>query len=321
MYHSLKEKDVIFTLYILCLDKGSHDYLSNRKTVYPEIVTISLDEIEAKDSELKNCKSNRSIIEYYFTLSPCLPLYVLNEFNLPHICSLDADIFFIQSPENLFNYLDDFSVVITPHKFSEELQALLIYGCYNVSFQIFKNDKTGNECLRRWREQCIEWCYDSTDESGRFADQKYLDEWPKLYGTRLKALYDNVSGIAPWNLNNFNITKRKNVFYSNGEKIIFYHFHHFKILSKLFASNGFISYKVKMQKAVDQLYLLYWKNLNRYKTAFGKSDLSVRNAMSENKWDRIFTENFIYYKVLNLLLVPFKISRLPAVLKILLRKL
>ena len=102
-----------------------------------------------------------------------MPLYVLKKYDLTHICSLDADILFLDTPKSLFDYLNDYSIIITPHKFSEEITGLVEYGIYNVSFQIFKNDETGRKCLQHWRTQCIDWCRDEFDEiNNRFADQK-----------------------------------------------------------------------------------------------------------------------------------------------------
>ena len=36
------------------------------------------------------------------------------------------------------------------------------------------------KCLKKWTNQCLEWCYYKL-EDGKMGDQKFLDEWPKLY--------------------------------------------------------------------------------------------------------------------------------------------
>ena len=122
----------------------------------------------------------RSLIEYYFTLSPVLPLYVLDKFKESIIASLDADIFFFRIPAPIFDELGDRSIYIVPHRFRSYQADLLISGQFNVQCQLFRNDDVGKKCLHEWMQQCLEWCFDRY-EDGKFADQKYLDSWPEKF--------------------------------------------------------------------------------------------------------------------------------------------
>jgi len=323
LYESIKEHEKEFELYILCLDDFTLEYFANNELKFPEVRTISLYELEASDPRLKNCKTNRSLIEYYFTLSPCLPLYLLKKYSLPHICSLDADILLLDSPKVLFYYLNNYSIIITPHKFSEEIKELVTWGKYNVSFQVFKNDETGLTCLEYWRNQCIDWCGDFFDEDNdRFADQKYLDNWPALYPGKVKVLDDNTSGLAPWNLNNFKITLKENRFYSNGEGIIFYHFHHFRSFNKSWSSNGFDLYFVNHRKTIGKLYMMYWNKLKKANAILKVfQEQSVRTGYPDNLWLSIFNENVVYFNVFNKRLVYLNLTKLPVIIKRILIKL
>lgn len=296
---SLQKQAVKFEIYVLCLDELTLNYFEENKFLYPQVKTIILDEFEKEDEELLACKTNRSIIEYYFTLSPCLPLYVLKKYNLPHICSLDADIKFYASPEPLFDYLKNYSIIITPHKFSKEIKHLERYGKNNVSFQIFKNDRIGIACLHLWREQCIDWCYDTLDiENNRFADQKYLDNWEDVYIDKVKVLNDTVSGLAPWNLNNLKITFKNNVFYSNNKKIIFFHFHHNKFYNNRWATNGFSDYKVIYQKNLLNIYKDYMESIEQTKQKLNttKENL-IRTGNIGNLKNHLFNEQTVFLKV------------------------
>jgi hypothetical protein len=303
LYNSLKEYTSDFELYILCLDDFTKEYFEENKSNFPEVKTLQLFDIEENDSELAIAKSNRSKIEYYFTLSPCLPLYLLKKYNLPHICSLDADILFLNSPKSLFDKLNDFSIIITPHKFSKELEDSIKYGIYNVSFQIFKNNEIGLSCLQKWKQECIEFCGDEYDEvNDRFADQKYLDKWLTLYPNEVFVLNDNASGLAPWNLNNYKIEKKENYYFSNEEQIIFYHFHHFKIFNINWASNGFNEYKAKNQKGIDELYLVYWNKIDTFnsKLAIVKEG-STRYKASDKLLPKLLKEKVVYKRENNIL--------------------
>lgn len=317
LYQSLKEFESHFELYILCIDEFTLEFFVNNAVNYPEIKALSLSELENTDSELKACKTNRRKIEYYFTLSPCLPLYLLKRYGLPHICSLDADIFFLDTPESIFNHLNKYSIIITPHKFSLEMQDLVDFGIYNVSFQIFKNDDAGVKCLEYWRTQCIDWCRDEFDkENNRFADQKYLDNWTDMYPFKVKVLNDDISGIAPWNLNNYRITQKENKFYSNGERMIFYHFHHFKFFTKCWASNGLNTYSVKSRHMVGKLYLTYWNKLSRCNVSIDvKSIHSTRHEYSNNIYSRIFRENYVCFNLMNKHIFDVNFTMLPNIIK------
>jgi len=241
---SLKEHCERFELYVLCLDDFTLDFFQKNARNYPEVKTLSLNEIEEYDKEFKECKKNRSTIEYYFTLSPCLPLYLLKKYNLPHICSLDADMMFFSTPTPLFTYLENFSIVITPHKFSPELKSLEKYGIYNVSFQIFKNDEVGIACLEKWRNQCIEWCFDYVDnENSRFADQRYLDDWPTRF-PGVVVLQHKGAGLAPWNITNYHLRLDNGQVVVDSQPLVFFHFHGLKQIRWWLYNPNLATYRV-----------------------------------------------------------------------------
>lgn len=300
LYNSLKENSQTFQLFVLCLDNHTEVYFKTNQQKFPEVKTLLLNDIEDDDIELKSCKTNRNNIEYYFTLSPCLPLYLLNTYKLPHICSLDADILFFANPKPIFDYLNDYSVVITPHKFSKEIVELEKFGKFNVSFQIFKNDENGIACLKKWRQQCIEWCSDTFDKKNdRYADQKYLDKWALNFPNKVKELYDNVSGIAPWNLNHYKLTIKDKQVYSNNERLIFYHFHHFKIFNTHIATNGFYFYKAKDSRIINHLYLQYWNNLEVINKEFNiEKDNIQRTHLAGNNsiYKKLLDEGSAYFR-------------------------
>ncbi len=299
LYESLRQNTSDFILYVLCLDQITLDFFKDNVDSYPQVKCLTLEELENDDNDLKSCKNTRSRIEYYFTISPCLPLHLLKKYKIPHICSLDADILFLSNPSKLFDYLNTASVIITPHKFSAELSGKEQFGIFNVSFQIFKNDEIGLACLNKWREQCIAWCGDYIDENtGFFADQKYLDSWPDEYGEKLIVLNDEVSGLAPWNLNRYKLSFKNDKLYSGNEPVIFYHFHGFKFFTDKWASNWFNPYLVKTYMAVHSLYLNYWNKVSDIDLKWNfVSSASVRHDLSMNIIDKILNEDGVYYRI------------------------
>jgi len=251
-----------FNLYILCLDEKTYNFFNLNKDDFKYIQLLKIVDFELENQELQFAKQNRTLVEYYFTLSPILPLYLLKKFKLDHICSMDADLFFYNSPEKYFDYLNQYSIIITPHKFSKELSDREKYGLFNVSFQIFKNDEIGIGCLTKWKNQCIEWCKDQYDEINmRFADQKYLDNWKDDFKNSLFILEGSDTGLAIWNINNYKLKFYKNNLYSNNTKVIFFHFHNFKSITTNIVLNGFYHYKVKSNDTLNIIYNQYWNNI------------------------------------------------------------
>jgi hypothetical protein len=303
LYESLKANCKQFELYILCLDDFTSGFFKQNGDNFPEVKLIQLRELEDSDAELRECKINRSQIEYYFTLSPCLPLYILKNFDIPHICSLDADIMFFSSVDPIFKLLDRYSILITPHKLSARLsnEVRLRYGIYNVSFQVFKNNNTGLACLEKWRSDCIDWCYDYYDDKngGRFADQKYLDNWHAYYPDEVVSLDMPSVGLAVWNIDNYTYTRKDDLTCVNDESLIFYHFHHFKILSNTIALNAFNDYMVSRSVDIiaDYIYLPYWNNLSKFNdTLQMQSDFFIRRNSDANKWKQVFDKGTAFVK-------------------------
>ena len=256
--------EVPFTFYVLCLDQKTFNCLS--KLNIKAVVLIKLSEIEKWDKSLLEVKSNRTLIEYYFTLSPILPLYILNTFKVDIISSLDADIMFFSSPTAIYEELNSKSIYIIEHRFREKFKDNIVSGRFNVQCQLFRNNETGLNCLSRWRKQCLEWCYDRHEE-GKFADQKYLDEWPLIYKDELVISRNLGVGLAPWNVEGEDIVMSDDRFFINNYPIIFFHFHGLKVFNRFIARTGVSVYGAKVTKTLRELYILYLTNLyiNKFK--------------------------------------------------------
>jgi len=229
LYHSLRAHAVPFKLWVLCFDDLTYEILSGLNL--PDLKPVSLKEFEQDDEALLAAKQNRSLVEYYFTCSPSWPLYLLNSFpEIDLITYLDADLFFYSSPSPIFDELGDRSILIIGHRFPERLRAKEIYGIYNVGLLSFRNSEQGRECLEWWRASCLEWCHDYP-EGGRFADQKYLDDWPTRF-EQVVVLQNKGAGLAPWNWMNYKIQTKNGRMLVDGQPLIFYHFHALKILNR-----------------------------------------------------------------------------------------
>ena len=237
LYRSLtKHCQKPFLFYVLCLDEETFNILT--KLGYENIVSIKLGDVEKWDHNLLEAKENRSLFEYYFTLSPILPLYVLNKFqDVDIVTYLDADLMFFSSPDPIYDELGTRSIFVTEHRFSKKLKALIQYGRFNVQCQAFRNDEVGLRCLRRWRKQCLAWCYDRL-EGGKFADQKYLDDWPSLYRDNLSISRHPGVGVACWNIATHPIRSQCGKITVDGSLLVFYHYSGFSLVSQSWMVTG-----------------------------------------------------------------------------------
>ncbi len=255
LYRSLAQHTPNFMFYVLCLDKNTYATVS--KLQQENIKAIKLEEIETWDIRLKQAKINRSQVEYYFTLSPALPLFLLEtKKEIEIITYLDADLFFYQSPEPIYEELGNKSILIVEHRFPKDLEHFAVHGKFNVEYQSFRRDEEGIACLTKWHEQCLDWCYDRI-EGDKFADQKYLDEWPSLY-KNLVVLQHKGAGLAPWNWSQYKFEiDKNNKLKVDGHSLIFYHFHGIKILTPCFIYHGMHAYKVMPKKYLNWFYVDY----------------------------------------------------------------
>jgi len=223
---SLRQHCARFRLWALCLDDAAFDALL--ALGLPDVTPIALADFERGDTELAAAKQNRSTIEYYFTCTPSLPLYVLRrDPSIEAVTYLDADLFFFADPQPLFDEIAGASVAIIPHRFpAENAPRFERYGIYNVGWLTFRRTPAGLACLQWWRERCLEWCFDR-EEPSRFADQKYLDDWPSRFED-VHVVQHKGANVASWNLANYELTERDGQVRVDDQPLVFFHFHHLK---------------------------------------------------------------------------------------------
>jgi FkbM family methyltransferase len=205
------------------MDEETYSIL--QKLNLEKIKLIPIKKIE--DQELLEAKKTRNEGEYCWTCKPSLMLHLLNNYKLDLICYLDADTFFYSSPKAIYDDLKTGSILITSHRFSPNKKHLETNGIYNAGLLAAKNDASGIECLNWWREKCNEWCYRQPSE-GRLGDQKYIDQFPVLFKNVI--ISQNIGiNAAPWNLNNYKISKNSFDVLLDDELLVLYHFFQFEI--------------------------------------------------------------------------------------------
>ena len=288
LYQSLEKNVDSFVLYCFCMDNESYDFLS--KNNREKIKLISSNELEIYYPELIKAKSNRSIVEYYFTCTPSICSFIFEKYDIGLLTYLDADLYFFSSPKLIYQELKNHSVGIIEHRFSFWGKVLYEkYGKFNVGWISFKNNHIGRKCLEDWRQDCLDWCYDKL-ENGKFADQKYLDNWPLKY-PQVRIIQNLGANLAPWNIGNYKIIKEKknNLIKVNNESLIFYHFASFKQIQINQYKTSVSLYFTYLTNPIKTLiYLPYLSALIKFNKQIGIA-FNIKNRV--DKKDNNFLKN------------------------------
>ena len=257
LWRSLQRHDSAAVLWVLALDDFAFDVLGELGEARLHVVRLA--ELEAGDPELLAARPNRSRVEYYFTLSPCWPRWLLTTRpGIERVTYLDADVFFFASPAPIFAAMDaaGASVLITGHRFPSWLRHYERHGRFNVGVLSFRRDTAGRACLDDWRARCLAWCHDRL-EPDRYADQKYLDAWPERLGGSLLVLGHRGVNAAPWNWGGGVPEIECNL----GELVVF-HFARFRPLADdRWWQSGQLDYGVMPAARRNALYGPYWRAL------------------------------------------------------------
>ena len=284
MYESLRQYNPQLKLFALCLDVETQDYLEAGKLSGVE--PIGMEEFERGDELLTESRNSRSLLEYYFTCTPSLPLFIFKKDRAVDLITyLDADLFFFSPLDPLFDEIADHSIAIIPHRFPSSFRKAERHGIFNVGWVSFRRDSHGLACLQRWRTQCIERCTDSSDGK-QFADQRYLDDWPAQF-QNLTVLQHKGANLAPWNIANYGITEHNGAIYVDDDPLLFFHFHGLRRLNNYVYDTCFQHYGAKLSRLViHKIYEAYLRHIgglsNNERASVFLPPLARESAVKEN---------------------------------------
>jgi hypothetical protein len=218
-------------LFVLALDKKTSRIVNS---CLPSVEVIELCEIENMYPELKSCKTNRTLKEYYWTCTSHLIHFLIITKELKWIVYLDSDQFFYSSPRKFEQGVKKQSICLLPHRFRNDLINLKIFGIYNLSWISFQNNTESIKTVEWWKKMCIEDCSININK-GVVGDQKYLDFFHK----KCKSIGEisSQSFGAPWN--KFDI-----------DKLIIYHFQSLRFISKFLFAFKHDTYNFKINDTV-----------------------------------------------------------------------
>lgn len=151
---------------------------------------------------------------------------------------LDPDIFVVRPLDYVFDNLDRYSVILTPHRcemlqdyegaISEE--TCLHVGIYNLGFVALRNDAIGRRLADWWCRRLADKCYIEMNEA-LFVDQKWMNFIPGFFPEQVLISRHLGLNTALWNL------QEREVLYEDGsykvrsrcdadhtDPLVFFHF-------------------------------------------------------------------------------------------------
>lgn len=259
LHDSLAAAGEPFVLHVLCFDAETERVL--RSAGQPSIDIVALNEVLLADPDYASIRAQRTKVEFYFTATPVFLRYCFDRAPAAlQMTYLDADLYFFGRPSAVFAAQGEASVGIVPHRFPPRLRHLEEKGIYNVGWVSFHRDTSGLACLGWWRERCLEWCHDRVD-GGRYADQGYLDEFPKRF-SGVRVLEDPGINAAPWNIDDARLEVRSGVVHLEDRPLLFYHFQGMRELLPGWFDPGLLFYSSTMTRALREfVYLPYLRKL------------------------------------------------------------
>lgn len=267
-------KSFAITLHVLVVDGNifPQEYPSN--IVFYKLTDISNPLVNQLEKKYKGDRLR-------WSLKPVFLINLLAKHE--RVIYVDNDVFFYSNPQFIVTYLNQHSLVLTPHFYPDSpfeqqnwLEANFRVGLFNAGF-IGVNRNAIN--FLTWWANCCLYTVKKAYWRGLFDDQKYLDLAP-IKVPDLKILQHRGCNLAGWNDVNLRFEKQNELVYINGvDQLVFIHFAEMSLLkfaikshplnschnlylnclSKYSPNFVFKPNKINARKVLNYWYFIKWK--------------------------------------------------------------
>lgn len=182
-----------------------------------------------EQTELKILAFSYNITEFCTALKPFYLEYLLQQ-GYKNVIYLDPDIFVYQPLDKLFQYLQDYNIILIPHLldpipldglFPDEL-VILKAGTYNLGFIGIHSHAETLRFISWWKERLKQFCKIDFAQ-GMFVDQKWIDLVPYIF-SGVYIVTNRGCNVAYWNLNARQLSKDNNMYFVDKNPLVFFHF-------------------------------------------------------------------------------------------------
>jgi len=247
--------------YVLIID-SIEGYL-NPETENFEI--IKLDNIGIQN--LREFCFKYNIIELSTALKPYLLKYLLDFRSINKILYLDPDILVTNRLDSLYEELDKYDFIITPHLNKDYPDdgllpndaTIMKHGIFNLGFIGVRKCENSSKFLLWWQHKLYDKCLINT-ANGYFVDQKFIDLAITLFNN-YKIIYDVGYNVAFWNLHSRSISYIEDKWCCNDGILYFYHFSSYKPETPNLITSNQTRYTLEDSPELRSLYSEYYKIL------------------------------------------------------------
>lgn len=210
-----------------------------------------------------------TIVELSTALKPWIALRLLQEYS--RVVFLDPDVMVFNDLSCVFDDLDLYPVVITPHYFTPKDNGMIDdarimkFGAYNLGFFAVNNSQESMRFLSWWSDRCLSNAFDDA-QFGIFTDQKWVTIAPCFFPS-IHVSYNPGLNVAFWNLDERTISIDIDGKYMVNDQcpLLFIHFSSFDNVSPERLSKRDFDSGQNEEFLIAQLGLMYWERLAQYK--------------------------------------------------------
>lgn len=296
---SFEKNNPNIDFYIFLSDKPIADDLD------PSIVLLDNSWLE----DWQNMAFKYNVIEFSTSIKPFCFKKLFNE-SYEKVIYLDPDIYVTNSSSPIYDFLDEKSIVLTPHYCNIQTEytgsiteeEILFVGIYNLGFVAIKNDSKGNKIASWWMNRLRDKCY-ADKYDALHVDQKWMDFIPAFFPDDVLITHHMGLNPAIWNLHERELIidevegyKIKNIESSEIFSLLFFHFSGFDPFNPKLINRRHPKYNTDVYPSYIPLFDEYIKSI--YETGYDKYSKMPYSFNSFNNGENIIPLQRRLFRVL-----------------------
>ncbi len=198
-------------------------------------------------------------IEWLFAQNPAVDTVVY----------FDPDIMIFQPLTRLENSLTEYDIILTPHFTAPvndnclptELHVMQT-GIFNLGFIAVKRSENTLNMLRWWQNRLKDKCIIDLSK-GLFVDQLWANLIPAYFDKVLIEKYPGYN-MAHWNLHERVLSKKDEMYFVNGQPLVFYHFSHYSPAHPRSLAGHHNRFTFETRPDLKEIFEIYKASLTRY---------------------------------------------------------